>query len=140
MGKLLDKLRRVQAGGRPFCTMIVPAAGSSARMGGGDKLMMELEGVPVLVNDPEIAARLMESADRVLGEGAARQLRASPGSDDFSCFLQGAPGVQFRVGTGNDRPESRLSLHNPALVFDEEAVYVGAAVMGQYILDTLCKE
>ena len=44
MGKLLDKLRRVQAGGRPFCTMIVPAAGSSARMGGGDKLMMELEG------------------------------------------------------------------------------------------------
>ena len=49
MGKLLDKLRRVQAGGRPFCTMIVPAAGSSARMGGGDKLMMELEGVPVLV-------------------------------------------------------------------------------------------
>ena len=26
------------------------------------------------------------------------------------------------------------------LVFDEEAVYVGAAVMGQYILDTLCKE
>ena len=27
MGKLLDKLRRVQAGGRPFCTMIVPAAG-----------------------------------------------------------------------------------------------------------------
>ena len=49
MGKLLDKLRRVQAGGRPFCTMIVLAAGSSARMGGGDKLMMELEGVPVLV-------------------------------------------------------------------------------------------
>ena len=49
MGKLLDKLRRVQAGGRPFCTMIVPAAGSAARMGGGDKLMMELEGVPVLV-------------------------------------------------------------------------------------------
>ena len=31
MGKLLDKLRRVQVGGRPFCTMIVPAAGSSAR-------------------------------------------------------------------------------------------------------------
>ena len=30
MGKLLDKLRRVQAGGRPFCTMIVPAAGSAA--------------------------------------------------------------------------------------------------------------
>lgn len=49
MGKLLDKLRRVQDHSRPFCTMIVPAAGSSARMGGGDKLLMELEGVPVLM-------------------------------------------------------------------------------------------
>ena len=42
MGKLLDKLRRVQAGGRPSCTMIVPAAGRSARVGAGDKLKLEL--------------------------------------------------------------------------------------------------
>ena len=27
---------------------IIPAAGSSSRMGGGNKLLMELDGVPVL--------------------------------------------------------------------------------------------
>ena len=34
--------------GKPFCTMVVLAAGSSKRMG-RDKLMMEVGGVPVLV-------------------------------------------------------------------------------------------
>lgn len=32
----------------PFVTAIIPAAGASRRMGGGNKLLMELEGVPVL--------------------------------------------------------------------------------------------
>ena len=32
----------------PFVTAIIPAAGSSRRMGGGNKLLMELDGVPVL--------------------------------------------------------------------------------------------
>ena len=42
-GKIKAKL-----GGKPFCTMVVLAAGSSKRMG-RDKLMMEVGGVPVLV-------------------------------------------------------------------------------------------
>ena len=33
--------------GKPFCTMVVLAAGSSKRMG-RDKLMMEVGGVPVI--------------------------------------------------------------------------------------------
>ena len=32
----------------PFVTAVIPAAGSSRRMGGGNKLLMELDGVPVL--------------------------------------------------------------------------------------------
>ena len=42
MGKLFDKIRRVQDKTRPFCSAIVPAAGSSARMGGQDKLLTDL--------------------------------------------------------------------------------------------------
>ena len=42
-GKIKAKL-----GGKPFCTMVVLAAGSSKRMG-RDKLMMEVGGIPVLV-------------------------------------------------------------------------------------------
>ena len=49
MGKFWDKLRRVQDKARPFCTAIVPAAGSSTRMGGQDKLLADLCGTPVLM-------------------------------------------------------------------------------------------
>ena len=96
-----------------------------------------LEGVPSLTNDASICDGLEQAADKILGSGRVRHLPASPGSDDFSCFLELAPGVQFRVGTGNGQKESRLGLHNPANLFDEGAVYVGAAVMGQYLLDQL---
>ena len=44
-----DKIRKLQDGFRPVCTAIVPAAGTSSRMGGENKLFMELCGVPVLV-------------------------------------------------------------------------------------------
>lgn len=49
MAGLWDKIRKLQDGCRPVCTAIVPAAGTSRRMGGENKLMMELGGVPVLV-------------------------------------------------------------------------------------------
>ena len=49
MGKLFDKIRRVQDKTRPFCSAIVPAAGSSTRMGGQNKLRTDLCGAPVLM-------------------------------------------------------------------------------------------
>ena len=50
MGKLWDKIKGIQDKRRPFCTAIVAAAGHSQRMGGGNKLLMELAGEPVLVH------------------------------------------------------------------------------------------
>lgn len=43
-----NKVQKVQDKTLPRCTVIVPAAGSSRRMGGGNKLMMDLCGIPVL--------------------------------------------------------------------------------------------
>ncbi len=34
----------------PYCSAIVPAAGSSRRMGGDDKIMLPLQGVPVVIH------------------------------------------------------------------------------------------
>ena len=41
--------RKIREANRPYCAALVAAAGSSRRMGGTDKLMEPLEGVPVLV-------------------------------------------------------------------------------------------
>ena len=50
MGILLDLLfkRKNKKSERPFCSVVVPAAGSSQRMGGVNKLFMPLGGIPVL--------------------------------------------------------------------------------------------
>lgn len=48
-GKIREVVDTLRADRRPFCTAVVPAAGSSLRMGGSDKLMIPLNGKPVLL-------------------------------------------------------------------------------------------
>lgn len=43
------KVHKWQDKCRPFCTAIIPAAGTSQRMGGENKLFMNLAGAPVLM-------------------------------------------------------------------------------------------
>lgn len=46
--KLIDKLLGHCKEDRPVCSAIVPAAGSASRMGGENKMMLMLDGIPVL--------------------------------------------------------------------------------------------
>lgn len=53
--------RRFQAARQPRCTALVAAAGNSSRMGGVDKILQLLNGVPVLI----WTLRALQSAQRV---------------------------------------------------------------------------
>lgn len=46
--KLIDKLLGRSVDERPICSAIVPAAGSARRMGGENKMLLMLDGIPVL--------------------------------------------------------------------------------------------
>ncbi|MEG1857216.1 MAG: 2-C-methyl-D-erythritol 4-phosphate cytidylyltransferase [Pseudoflavonifractor sp.] len=46
----LEKLRRTKRADLPYCAAVVPAAGSSVRMEGQDKLLLTLGDAPVLVH------------------------------------------------------------------------------------------
>lgn len=97
-----------------------------------------IEGMPVLFNTPEIIEGIHTSADKVLGEGHVHMLpNASPGSDDFSFYLNYAPGALFRMGTGNENPATHIGLHNSGNCFDERGIPTAAAVLTQYLLDFL---
>ena len=48
MGKLLDKLLRREKHVPEVCSAVVAAAGGSERMGGENKILLPLEGIPVL--------------------------------------------------------------------------------------------
>lgn len=100
---------------------------------------VEIEpGVPSLINDEEVINRLRSAAEKTLGTEHIYSIPApSPGSDDFSRFLELVPGAQFRVGTGTDDPQTRIGLHNPQNIFSEKAIVTGAVVMAQYALDYL---
>lgn len=93
------------------------------------------EGVPVLYNDPETIEQIRTASEHILGTGKAFDLKASPGSDDFSCFLACAPGVQFKCGTGNENPKSRKGIHNGENIFDEKCIETGCMVIAEFIFE-----
>ena len=96
------------------------------------------EGMPVLCNVSQVIEGIRQAADKVLGEGHVQNLpTASPGSDDFACYLDHAPGALFRMGTGSEDPAYHIGLHNGRNLFDEQGIGVGAAVIVQYLLDFL---
>lgn len=96
------------------------------------------EGMPVLMNTPEVIEEIRKAALQALGDGSVQELpNASPGSDDFSCYLPYAPGALFRMGTGNEDPASHIGLHNGGNLFDERGIAAGATVIVQYLLNTL---
>lgn len=98
------------------------------------------EGMPVLFNTPEIIEGVRASAAKVLGAECVQELAtASPGSDDFSCYLAYAPGALFRMGTGNEDPATHVGLHNGGNRFDERGIPAGGAVIAQYLLDVLAE-
>lgn len=96
------------------------------------------EGMPVLYNTPEVIDGIRSSARTVLGPECVQELsNASPGSDDFSCYLALAPGALFRMGTGSEDPATHVGLHNGGNRFDERGIAAGGAVIAQYLLDFL---
>ncbi len=105
-------------------------------MGAGFTMEL-LGGLPVLANDPAVCDRVAAAAEAALGPGCFHPCAPVPSSDDFSHFLEKAPGAQFRIGSGNDNPQSRHGLHNPKIIFDESALYNGTAVLARYVMDRL---
>ena len=96
--------RRFQEAQRPFCTAIVAAAGSSTRMGGGvSKLLLPLEGVPVLARTLT-ALDLASRVDAIVI--AAREEDILPFSD--LCRTYGIRKPVKVVRGGDSREESVL--------------------------------
>lgn len=86
-------------------------------------------GVPSVNNDPHLTQLLESSARTVLG-GDHIQILTEPslGAEDFSLYLEHAPGVMFRLGVGFcDR--NNAPLHHPNFEVDEQAIPAGVATL-----------
>ena len=84
-------------------------------------------GVPPTICDPEIVDIASEAVIQLLGEDRLLQLAVpSMGAEDFAEYLEFVPGALLRLGTADERPESRFALHSPKVVFDEQSIVAGA--------------
>lgn len=86
-------------------------------------------GVPSVHNDPQLTQLLESSARAILGSNQV-QIIAEPslGAEDFSLYLEHAPGVMFRLGVGFcDR--NNAPLHHPNFEVDEQAIPTGVATL-----------
>ncbi|MGB7060682.1 MAG: M20 family metallopeptidase [Geitlerinemataceae cyanobacterium] len=85
--------------------------------------------VPSVQNDLGLT-QLLESAAREAIGGDRVQILTEPslGAEDFSVYLDRAPGVMFRLGVG--QPNQRnYPLHHPKFEIDESAILTGVVTL-----------
>jgi amidohydrolase len=86
-------------------------------------------GVPSVQNDQHLTQLLESAAQEAWGtQGVQIILEPSLGAEDFSVYLQQAPGSMFRLGVGfRDRPN--YPLHHPQFAVDESAILTGVVTL-----------
>ena len=85
--------------------------------------------VPSVQNDPVLTQLIEASVREALGNDSVEILpEPSLGAEDFSVYLNHAPGVMFRLGVGH-RDQPNYSLHHPRFEVDEEAIAIGVVTL-----------
>ncbi|WP_421958332.1 amidohydrolase [Prescottella subtropica] len=89
-------------------------------------------GVPPVVNDEE-SARMFEDAVRPIGPDALADTPQSGGGEDFSWYLEEAPGAMARLGVWSGHGP-QLDIHQPTFDLDERALVTGVRVLTNLVL------
>jgi amidohydrolase len=86
-------------------------------------------GVPSVMNDSALTQLTESAAQEAWGSDRVQILpEPSLGAEDFSLYLNHAPGTMFRLGVGlSDR--SNYPLHHPQFDVDEAAIVTGVVTM-----------
>lgn len=82
-------------------------------------------GYRPVVNDPTVTRELAEVVEAACGPNVLVTLRPTMGGEDFSAFLQKAPGSFFFIGAGNAERGIVHPHHHPRFDIDERALETG---------------
>ena len=87
--------------------------------------------------DPDTTALGLESAAKVVGKDSAVFCGPQMIGEDFAFYAEQAKSVFFNLGA-RVKDDSRVcSLHSDRVLFDEDAIEIGAAVLAQTAVDLL---
>lgn len=88
------------------------------------------QGVPSVQND-NILTQLLQSAAEEAWTNERVQILPEPslGAEDFSVYLEHAPGAMFRLGVGYEERIINHPLHHPQFEVDESAIMTGVVTL-----------
>jgi len=102
------------------------AKGVCRTFGASAEVGFEKDAYPVTVNDPETTERAVAVLKKIPGT-RVRRVEAILGGEDFSRFLQKAPGTFYFLGTRNPEKGCVYPNHSSRFKVDEDVLKLGAA-------------
>lgn len=106
------------------------------RAGGGTYELQYEKQTPVTVNNPELAARLRPTMERIMGAENVVTVPPTTGAEDFGFFANTVPGFFYRLGTVAPGTTSG-DHHTPTFMADDASIPIGMRVMAGLVLDYL---
>ncbi|MBI5952226.1 MAG: amidohydrolase [Chloroflexi bacterium] len=93
---------------------------------------------PALINADDVAARVQETARRVLPDALHDNTPyLTMGAEDMAFMQEKVDGCYFFIGSNNAERHLDYSHHHPKFDFDEQALISGAALMSAAAMDIL---
>ena len=99
-----------------------------AKVMGGDYELSFIYGGPPMINDEFVSDVIEKAGKEILGEKNVHEIGKTMGAEDFSVFLELAPGAMFTLGTQKAGHEE-YQLHHPKFDLDERALPIGTAML-----------
>lgn len=98
------------------------------RLMGGDYELKFQYGGPPMVNDEMVSEVIERTGRELLGVDNVHEIQKTMGAEDFSEFLDLAPGAMFTLGV-QKKGHEEYKLHHPKFDLDERALPVGTAML-----------
>lgn len=106
---------------------IEEVAVGAAKMLRGEAKVVYSSGIPAVICDEEVATSMLGYMKELAGEEMVRVQAPRMASEDYAEFTMRVPGVFVRLSCGCPEEGYTVDAHNPKVVFNEEAIPVGAA-------------
>lgn len=117
--------------------MIKRIAEYTAKSYRGEAELEYIYGTPDVTNNEVSSARAAKAVGKIMGKQGVALFEKVTGGEDFSYFMEKAPGVLALVGCGNPAKQANYPHHHPNFNIDEDALEYGTALYAQYALDYL---
>lgn len=92
---------------------------------GADYCFAFHNGYRPVINDPQVTNHLEQILISSFGRDAIVKANQTMGGEDFSAFLQAAPGAFFFIGAANPEKGITFPHHHPRFTVDEDALLIG---------------